>query len=252
MRQVHAVQDQNLVKLRLVKDDEFELRKFDRVSVKNFVVDSSVEEFELFDLGDVLAEDNLSVLVVKVIENLLNVWVSIDRGEINGHVTVGNVSVVLKAFVLDDWLGGELMVIGIQFKGRDEVLVLNSFGVEVKNSSVDLVVVVRLFAEEVDSEPLDVGCFGGANNSQPTCILYDGILSSQVLDDIFDVGWDGVEVNDLVKIGLDGVLLDQSDGFGVEEFVGIDKDKPGIHGLLFLLDLSFNSGLLRSSGGSRC
>lgn len=99
--------------MRLVKDDEFELRKFDRVSVKNFVVDSSVEEFELFDLGDVLAEDNLSVLVVKVIENLLNVWVSIDRGEINGHITVGNVSVVLKAFVLDDWLGGELMVIGI-------------------------------------------------------------------------------------------------------------------------------------------
>ena len=52
------------------------------------------------------------------------------------------------------------MIIGVEFKGRDEVLVLDSLSIEVKNSSVYLVVVVWLFTEEVNPEPLDVGGFG--------------------------------------------------------------------------------------------
>ncbi len=143
------------------------------------------------------------------------------------------------------------MIIGVEFKGRDEVLVLDSLGIEVKNSSVYLVVVVWLFTEKVNPEPLDVGDFGGADYSQPSGVLNNIVLGSEVLDDVLDVGRNGVQVDDLLEIRLSGVLLDEGDSLGVEELVGIDQDKPGVHDLLFLLDLSLDSGRLRGGGGNR-
>lgn len=62
----------------LVEDDELEFREFDGVSVQDFVVDSSIEELEFFNFGDILAEDNLSVLVVEVRQNLLNAGIRVD------------------------------------------------------------------------------------------------------------------------------------------------------------------------------
>lgn len=62
----------------LVEDDELEFREFDGVSVQDFVVDSSIEELEFFNFGDILAEDNLSVLVVEVRQNLLNAGIGVD------------------------------------------------------------------------------------------------------------------------------------------------------------------------------
>ena len=40
--------------------------------------DSSIKKLEFFNFGDILAEDNLSVLVVKMSQNLLNAGIGVD------------------------------------------------------------------------------------------------------------------------------------------------------------------------------
>ncbi len=51
------------------------------------------------------------------------------------------------------------MVLGVEFKGYDNVFGVDGLSIEVENGSVDLVV-VGLLLKEVDSESLNGGGFG--------------------------------------------------------------------------------------------
>lgn len=62
--------------------------------------------------------------------------------------------------------------------------------VVVDDCSVDLIPIsIDSLFEQVDSEPLHRGGFGGSYNSQPLCVNNDGILGSDVFYDVINIGW---------------------------------------------------------------
>lgn len=81
----------------------------------------------------------------------------------------------------------------IEFKWDDIVLSLCSGGIVVDDSSIDFIVIGGLL-EEIDSESLDSGGFGGSDDSQPMCIDNDGVFSSNVLDDVINIWGKVVEI----------------------------------------------------------
>jgi len=69
-------------------------------------------------------------------------------------------------------------------------LCLCSGCVVVDDRSVDFIPInSRSLFEQVDSEPLDSGGFGRSYNSQPMCVDNDGILGSDIFDDVINVRW---------------------------------------------------------------
>ncbi len=71
----------------------------------------------------------------------------------------------------------------------------------------------------------------------------DCVLGPEEFDNVFNVGWERVEVDDFVEFGLGGVLLNQSNGLRVMQFIGVHQHESNIHGFLFLLDLGFKGFL---------
>lgn len=78
MWKVDTVQDKNLLELWLVENDELKLRQWNWVSVKYFVVDSTVQKFEFLNFDYFLVQYDVMVLIAQVLQYILNIDIRID------------------------------------------------------------------------------------------------------------------------------------------------------------------------------
>ena len=78
MWKVDTVQDKNLLELWLVENDELKLRQWNWVSVKYFVVDSTVQKFEFLNFDYFLVQYDVMVLIAQVLQYILNIDIGID------------------------------------------------------------------------------------------------------------------------------------------------------------------------------
>lgn len=78
MWKVDTVQDKNLLELWLVENDELKLRQWNWVSVKYFVVDSTIQKFEFLNFDYFLVEHDVMVFIAQVLQYILNIHIGID------------------------------------------------------------------------------------------------------------------------------------------------------------------------------
>ena len=130
------------------------------------------------------------IFVVEIFQYILDVFIGGDGLQLQSDISIRYVSVILNAEVVDFWLDGQCSVIGIELERDDVILSLCSGSVVVDDRSVDFIPInSRSLFEQVYSEPLDSGGFSGSYDSQPMCVDNDGILDSDVFDDVIYVRW---------------------------------------------------------------
>lgn len=131
------------------------------------------------------------IFVVEIFQYILDVFIGGDGLQLQIDIAIRYVSVILNTEVVDFGLDGKCSVIGIELERDDIVLSLCSGCVVVDDSSVDFIPIIRINSlfEQVDSEPLNSGGFGRSYDSQPMCVDNDGILGSDIFDDVINVRW---------------------------------------------------------------